>query len=304
MHVKELIQRKQNLSNIQLKVNNEKNILLINILKLTQKLNFYVNNSFLNVQILEALAGKYNIKSNYIEDVSFVKKSEQLLKLKNRFFKENELYIYLTEEQKYKTDSYSRYENIMLEKIKNKNIDFITIGNRAKEFASNNKLSVLKHFESSSVDNLASILRQLIRILFSENNYTRVHFVINSNKNHKNAFTILPISEFDVHKLLHLDVQNEYDNVINEYKIYPNIENFLEMQIMIFIENVINALITESSFYNAKNSLVTTNKKIKQLDEEIFKLGKKINRVKQEKQIEEIVLLTEKKKTIFHEGGK
>ncbi|MCU9938987.1 hypothetical protein NWQ34_05305 [Mycoplasmopsis felis] len=51
-----------------------------------------------------------------------------------------------------------------------------------------------------------------------------------------------------------------------------------------------------------QNALVSTNQKSKQLDEEIIKVSKKINRIKQEKQIEEIVLLTKKKKTIFEEG--
>ncbi|TDV22868.1 ATP synthase gamma subunit [Mycoplasmopsis mustelae] len=306
MHLKDIIQKKNNLENIKIKVNNDKNILLISIMKLTRKLTFYVDNALLNVQLMNALKNKYHIKNNFIEENTFLKKFRNLTKsqkLKNLISKEKELYIYLTEEQKYGTDSYSRYEKVILENITNKNVDFILIGNRAISFAKQNNLNVIKTFKNSAVPNLAKILTQLTKILYLDSDYTRVHFVINSNKNYKEAFTILPISNFDVDKLLHIDLENEFDKVIQDYKIHPNIEGFIDNQVSIFIENAINSLIIESSFYNAKNALVAANKKSKQLDEEILKVSKRINRVKQEKQIEEIVLLTKKKKTIFEENN-
>ncbi|WP_313770860.1 MSC_0622 family F1-like ATPase gamma subunit [Mycoplasmopsis felis] len=170
------------------------------------------------------------------------------------------------------------------------------------QFGAKNKLSVVKEFKNSSHKGLAKILTQLTKILFLDSIYKKIHFVINSNKNYKKPFTLLPLDNFDVDKLLNIKHTNSLDSVIKTYKIYPNIEGFIENQIHIFLENAINALIVESSFYNAKNALVSTNQKSKQLDEEIIKVSKKINRIKQEKQIEEIVLLTKKKKTIFEEG--
>ncbi|MBN4083249.1 F0F1 ATP synthase subunit gamma [Mycoplasma sp. CSL10137] len=303
MHLKDIVQKKNNLEHIKLKVNNDKNILLINIMKLTKTLSFYVENSVLNIQLIEALKNKYNIKNSFIENVSLVKNNNFLKSMKSKFIKEKELYIYLTEEQKYGTDSYSRYERNILENIKNKETDFITIGNRASQFAKQNNLSVIKSFENSSVNKLAKTLTQMTKILFIDNNYSRVHFVINSNKNFKKPFTILPLENFDIDKILGVKNKNRFDETIKDYKIFPNIETFIENQINIFLENSINSLITESSFYSAKNALVATNQKSKQLDDELLKISKRINRVKQEKQIEEIVLLTKKKKTVFEEGG-
>ncbi|MGZ9756671.1 MSC_0622 family F1-like ATPase gamma subunit [Mycoplasma sp. 4423] len=302
MHLKDIIQKKQNFENIKIKVNNDKNILLITIVKLTRKLAFYVDNALLNVQLIQALKNKYNIKNSFIEDISFVKNNSFLRNLKKSFIKEKELYIYLTEEQKYGTDSYTRYEKTILNKIKGKNVDFITIGNRALNFAKSNNLNVIKTFKSSAEKNLARTLAQLTKILYLDSEYKNVHLVINSNKNYKEPFTLLPMSNFDVGKLLNIHPENEFDKVIKDYKIYPNIESFIDNQITIFIENAINSLIIESSFYNAKNALVAANKKVKQLDEELLKVTKQIHRIKQEKQIEEIVLLTKKKQTIFEEG--
>lgn len=301
MHVKDIIQKKKNLENIKIKVDNDKSILLINIMKLTRKLSFYVDNALLNIKLINALKNKYNIKNSFIEDVSLIKKNMFFNKLKNKIVKEKVLYIYLTEEQKYKTDSYTRYERTILKNIQNKKADFILIGSRAKQFAQQNNLNVIKDFDNSEVDNLVKTLAQMVKFLFLESEYRLVNFVINSNKNFKEAFSLLPLVKFDVDKLLHIQPINEFDKVIQDYKIYPSIEGFIENEINIFLENSINALIIESSFYNTKNNLVTTNKKSKQLDEEILKVSKKIRRVKQEKEIEEITLLTRKKRTVFQE---
>ncbi|SYV97579.1 Uncharacterised protein [Mycoplasmopsis edwardii] len=296
MHIKDLIQKKNNLENIKIKVNNDKNILLINILNLTRRLSFYVDNALLNSQMLDGLKEKYNIKNNFIQ-------TNKIELLKQKIKKPKELYIYLTEEQKYGTDSYSRYEREILKRSKKVNIDFITIGERAKNFVTSNKLELIKDFENSSYKNLIKILTKIIKILFVETNYSKVNFVINSNKNYKDPFTILPLENFDVHKLLQIEENVGETDSLKEYKIYPNIENFIESQIFVFLENVINSLITESSFYNAKNNLVTIDKKIKQIDEELLIVNKRVNRAKQEKQIEEIILLTKKKKTIFDGGN-
>ncbi|VEU69288.1 Uncharacterised protein (plasmid) [Mycoplasmopsis canis] len=133
-----------------------KNILLINILNLTKKLSFYVDNSLLNSKLLNSLKTKYNIKNNFIQ-------SNKIEQAKNFFRKSKELYIYITEEQKYGTDSYSRYEKEILNRVKNSNIDFITIGERAKTFADQNELNVIKYFENSSIKNLSTILTKMIK---------------------------------------------------------------------------------------------------------------------------------------------
>lgn len=298
MHIKELVQKKQNLENIKLKVNNDKNILLINILNLTKKLSFYLDSALLNSNLLKFLKSKYTISNNFITD-------SKPTTHKFLFHKTRELYVYITEEQKYGTESYTRYENEILARAKKAEIDLITIGERAESFAQLHKFNQLLHFENTLFKNLTTLLTKTIKILFIENNYTKVNFVLNSNKNFKDVFTVLPLEAFDVAKLLHTEsVVDKNSQFLSFAEIYPNIENFIESQISIFLENAINSLITESSFYAAKNNLVTIDKKIKQLDDELLLLTKRINRVKQEKQIEEITFLTKKKRTIFEEGGK
>lgn len=79
MHLKDIIQKKNNLENIRVKVNNDKNILLITIMKLTKKLSFYLDNSLLNIQLINALKNKYSIKNNFV--------SSQNSKLINNFQK-------------------------------------------------------------------------------------------------------------------------------------------------------------------------------------------------------------------------
>ncbi|WP_416373769.1 hypothetical protein [Mycoplasmopsis felis] len=71
----------------------------------------------------------------------------------------------------------------------------------------------------------------------------------------------MPLDNFDVDKLLNIKHTNSLDSVIKTYKIYPNIEGFIENQIHIFLENAINALIVESSFYNAKRFSFNKSKK-------------------------------------------
>nr|WP_318030173.1 hypothetical protein [Mycoplasmopsis bovis] len=62
------------------------------------------------------------------------------------------------------------------------------------------------------------------------------------------------------------------------------------------------SLLVESSFYKSKIGLVSTNKIINELDDEMKKIGKKIIRIKRENEIEEIVLLTSNNKKFLTRG--
>ncbi|WP_330463653.1 MSC_0622 family F1-like ATPase gamma subunit [Metamycoplasma gateae] len=292
MHLKKWEEKLQNLQNISTKVNNSKNILLIDIMKLTKKIKFNISNALLNINLINAIKEKYAIKNKLINDANDKNKISK--KLSNIFKSKSTLWIYLTEKQKYSTDSYSRYEKRLLEVVNAKKDDFIVIGERALEFCKQNSFNVIKSFneEQKADRTLPWILSQFVKILYINNNYSKVNFVLNTNKNYNSYFTILPIDQFDVNKLVNEEEtqNNKFD--ITNYKIYPGIEEFIENEINIFLENAIYSLIIESSFYNAKNDLVTTNKIINQIDEEISKIKKKIVRTKRENEIEEIVLLT------------
>ena len=293
MDLTRLVTKVENLKKINMKVNNDKNILLINMMKLNKNLSYYIQSAVKNKNLIDAVGNQYNIKNMFVHKNT---KSNFLNKIKQIFVKQKELWIYTTEQQKYATDSYSRYERYILEKTKNKNVDFITIGDRAYNFCKQNKFNVIKDFPTNTQSILAFELSQIIKILYLEQNYRKVRFVLNTNKNFKGSFTILPTQEFDVYKLSSLTLIETNKLDIKDFKIFPNVETFIDNEANIFIENVVNSLLIESSFYTTKNALVTANKIIKDLDENIMKLSRQAMRVKRQNEIEEIIMLTSNNK--------
>lgn len=293
MDLTRLVTKVENLKKINMKVNNDKNILLINMMKLNKNLSYYIQSAIKNKNLIDAVGNQYNIKNMFVHKNT---KSNFLNKIKQIFVKQKELWIYTTEQQKYATDSYSRYERYILEKTKNKNVDFITIGDRAYNFCKQNKFNVIKDFPTNTQSILAFELSQIIKILYLEQNYRKVRFVLNTNKNFKGSFTILPTQEFDVYKLSSLTLIETNKLDIKDFKIFPNVETFIDNEANIFIENVVNSLLIESSFYTTKNALVTANKIIKDLDENIMKLSRQAMRVKRQNEIEEIIMLTSNNK--------
>lgn len=293
MDLTRLVTKVENLKKINMKVNNDKNILLINMMKLNKNLSYYIQSAIKNKNLIDAVGNQYNIKNMFVHKNT---KSNFLNKIKQIFIKQKELWIYTTEQQKYATDSYSRYERYILEKTKNKNVDFITIGDRAYNFCKQNKFNVIKDFPTNTQSVLAFELSQIIKILYLEQNYCKVRFVLNTNKNFKGSFTILPTQEFDVYKLSSSTLIETNKLDIKDFKIFPNVETFIDNEANIFIENVVNSLLIESSFYTTKNALVTANKIIKDLDENIMKLSRQAMRVKRQNEIEEIIMLTSNNK--------
>lgn len=293
MDLTRLVTKVENLKKINMKVNNDKNILLINMMKLNKNLSYYIQSAIKNKNLIDAVGNQYNIKNMFVHKNT---KSNFLNKIKQIFVKQKELWIYTTEQQKYATDSYSRYERYILEKTKNKNVDFITIGDRAYNFCKQNKFNVIKDFPTNTQSILAFELSQIIKILYLEQNYRKVRFVLNTNKNFKGSFTILPTQEFDVYKLSSSTLIETNRLDIKDFKIFPNVETFIDNEANIFIENVVNSLLIESSFYTTKNALVTANKIIKDLDENIMKLSRQAMRVKRQNEIEEIIMLTSNNK--------
>lgn len=293
MDLTRLVTKVENLKKINMKVNNDKNILLINMMKLNKNLSYYIQSAIKNKNLIDAVGNQYNIKNMFVHKNT---KSNFLNKIKQIFVKQKELWIYTTEQQKYATDSYSRYERYILEKTKNKNVDFITIGDRAYNFCKQNKFNVIKDFPTNTQSILAFELSQIIKILYLEQNYRKVRFVLNTNKNFKGSFTILPTQELDVYKLSSSTLIETNKLDIKDFKIFPNVETFIDNEANIFIENVVNSLLIESSFYTTKNALVTANKIIKDLDENIMKLSRQAMRVKRQNEIEEIIMLTSNNK--------
>nr|WP_318028753.1 hypothetical protein [Mycoplasmopsis bovis] len=256
-----------------------------------------------NKNMILALRNEYSFKSLLVSKDDYPFKSLAIIKkIRNLFIKPKELWIYLTEEQKYATDSYSRYENNILTNTKKVNADFITIGKRAAEFCKLNNLNIIYEIDNSDIySDLSWRLCQIIKFLFAQENYESLHFVINSNKNINGNFTILPVNEFNIDILSESSYESEDIN-IKSFKIFPNIDQYISSQINSFIENSVQSLLVESSFYKSKIGLVSTNKIINELDDEMKKIGKKIIRIKRENEIEEIVLLTSNNKKFLTRG--
>nr|WP_318028534.1 hypothetical protein [Mycoplasmopsis bovis] len=256
-----------------------------------------------NKNMILALRNEYSFKSLLVSKDDYPFKSLAIIKkIRNLFIKPKELWIYLTEEQKYATDSYSRYENNILTNTKKVNADFITIGKRATEFCKLNNLNIIYEIDNSDIySDLSWRLCQIIKFLFAQENYESLHFVINSNKNINGNFTILPVNEFNIDILSESSYESEDIN-IKSFKIFPNIDQYISSQINSFIENSVQSLLVESSFYKSKIGLVSTNKIINELDDEMKKIGKKIIRIKRENEIEEIVLLTSNNKKFLTRG--
>ena len=217
MDLTRLVTKVENLKKINMKVNNDKNILLINMMKLNKNLSYYIQSAIKNKNLIDAVGNQYNIKNMFVHKNT---KSNFLNKIKQIFIKQKELWIYTTEQQKYATDSYSRYERYILEKTKNKNVDFITIGDRAYNFCKQNKFNVIKDFPTNTQSVLAFELSQIIKILYLEQNYRKVRFVLNTNKNFKGSFTILPTQEFDVYKLSSSTLIETNKLDIKDFKIF------------------------------------------------------------------------------------
>ncbi|WP_031488947.1 MSC_0622 family F1-like ATPase gamma subunit [Ureaplasma canigenitalium] len=298
MQLKVHIDRKKNLQSILLKVNNDKNICLIDIMKLNKRLKHFINSSTLNRQLILTLDKKYRFQNEFIgDDVTKKTNGEFIKKVKKTFLRSHQLIVYITENQKFSTDSYTRYEKLIKKMIKESPADFICIGERAEKFCQEHGYNVLKSFTNDKNDHsIAPKLAKMVKIMYQEFNYEKVNFVLNSNKNFNNYFTILPIKHFDVDKLLSKDEKSildneDYDRFLN-YKIYPGIDTYINSQINIYIVNTIQSLLIESSFYEAKTRLVNYNQTTKNLDDLLLKLNKKIIKIKRENEIEEIVLLT------------
>ena len=299
MYLKTLEKKKTNLENIKLKIESDRNILLISIMKLIKKLEFYINNAVLNKNLITSLDKKYDLNNAVIGvDRRFLEKEKTKLdKFKSIFKKERQLWVYLVEEQKYTTDSYSRYERKILEMTKKVNADFIAVGPKAIEFCQKQKFRIMLSFVDKDSDpEFILKLIQTIKALYSEQDYEKVFFVINTNKSYDEPFQVLPIKNFNLTKLANIDEEKNIIDFTN-FKIYPNIKDFIDAQINIFLENSIHSLIIESSFYNAKNDLVYTNKSIRRVDDMINKINKKIRFAKQKKELEEIIMLTKKSKS-------
>ncbi|ADE19560.1 MSC_0622 family F1-like ATPase gamma subunit [Mycoplasma crocodyli] len=285
MDLRKLVQKTVVLNNAKTVLEVEKSLSLLTIFKLSKLLNANLARSNLNKSNIEYVSRLIDYNN-----VFFVKK--------NRNIKPN-IWIYLTEDEKYEVDGYSRFEKVILQNLKTDDL-LITIGKRAKEFTEKNNLVTYKSFDNAQSDNIINNVVSLIIKNYSTGKFDFVKFVLNTTKLHNKYIDILPIQNMDESFLGYNE--NKTNDLTNKF-VYPNAEIFVQNEIHNYLIYVVQSLFIESSFYTAKNKLVSENQLLNKIDDDIFIIKRKIARIKSEKQIEEIVMLSKNKSFVQLEKG-
>ncbi len=283
MELGKIEKKYKNIQHISKKVQNDKNILTISIMKKSNIINNNVELARNSQFILEFLKEKYNI-DGYLKP------------RKIPFFKGNtkELWIYVTEEKTKLTNPHERYEKLILKSRKKIKVDFITVGDSAFKFCKANKFNIIKSFEGKETDKIREEVAKFVSKVSEVENYKSIKFIINSNKNLHGYFTLFPFEESNISLLYRNSTKQNLEHDINKYQIIPEVNLFVKSLTRIYLFYSICSLMLESNLYNAKVSLVAINKTIKTVDEMILQLKRKIARVKRELELEELIMLTNK----------
>ncbi|AZG68622.1 MSC_0622 family F1-like ATPase gamma subunit [Mycoplasma struthionis] len=290
MNIKDLVTKKQSLEKIVKIVESDKNITLISILKLSKQINFFLERALHSQMLISTLDKKYEIENELLY-------SENSL-YRNEIKSIPKLWIYITEEEKFETNSYIRHEKLLKSDYNNKNDVIIAIGKRAISFAKEMKFNIIYQYEQNNVDVLSKVLPEFIIAYLLKNGFHNVRFIINSSKIKKLYLNVLPINEFE------LNLENKYQNLetltnINKLKIFPDVSSFIDSEIYSFLTYITLTLLSESALINQKYTLVAQNKTINDLDDRILFLNKKVIQAKRELEVEQISILS-KKKDMLH----
>ncbi|TPI02278.1 MSC_0622 family F1-like ATPase gamma subunit [Mycoplasma struthionis] len=290
MNIKDLVTKKQSLEKIVKIVESDKNITLISILKLSKQINFFLERALHSQMLISTLDKKYEIENELLY-------SENSL-YRNEIKSIPKLWIYITEEEKFETNSYIRHEKLLKSDYNNKNDVIIAIGKRAISFAEEMKFNIIYQYEQNNVDVLSKVLPEFIIAYLLKNGFHNVRFIINSSKIKKLYLNVLPINEFE------LNLENKYQNLetltnINKLKIFPDVSSFIDSEIYSFLTYITLTLLSESALINQKYTLVAQNKTINDLDDRILFLNKKVIQAKRELEVEQISILS-KKKDMLH----
>ncbi|WP_324673176.1 hypothetical protein U5U50_01270 [Mycoplasma sp. 888] len=273
-------------------VESKKNITLINLLRLSKQIGYCLDRANYSKFIIEQIIDKYSIN-----DFALNKKSDLLTlgRLKT-------LWIYITEEEKYSTNSYQRHEKYLLRAINKSNDSIIAIGQRAIKFASDNEFNILFSFQKNEVDYLNELLPKIIINNFKINDYANLNFVINSTKIKEKHIQLLPVN-MNNFKLKHHQHSQLFNSNINTHKISQDLNEFIDSETESYLNFAISSLLTESALIYEKYKLVAQNSTLNDLEEKIKFQKRQFLKVKREKEIEQISMLS-KKKDLLHEMRK
>ncbi|APJ38368.1 MSC_0622 family F1-like ATPase gamma subunit [Mycoplasmopsis pullorum] len=298
MHIKKIKTKLNSFSKLMKIVESNKNITLINILKLSKQISFYYERALSSKRIIESLLGS-NIVNNPIlnGETTFnifnIKKS-------NKFSISKTIWIYVTEEEKYSTNSYLKYEKNLIKNIK-KNDLIIPIGQRAINFATQNKYKILFSHSENQIDYLVHILPEFLLEFMEQNGFFNINFVINSSKTKQSFLSVLPLSKMDFNlNVRHLEMEKEMN--IKRMNIYPNLNKFINSELNSYLTYMVFTLLNESALINEKYKLVAQNQKIHDLEKKYKQMHLSMLRGKRELEVEQLSLLSSKK-DLLHTAG-
>ncbi|AWX42576.1 Uncharacterised protein [Metamycoplasma cloacale] len=274
-------------------ISSNKNITLINILKLTKEISFYYQRAKESKYLIESLDKQYDIYHPLITGKQNLLNVFKLSKNKHKI-----LWIYITETEQYETNSYSKHEKILTEKFR-KNSDFIiAIGKRAIDFTTKNEYEIVYKALENNVEELTRYLPSFIEHFATSQKINGINFLINSSKIKQHYLSVLPLEDFSFDFKHYKSTPVEEINV-NKLNILPNLNSFVDAEMHSYLTYITLTLLSESALINEKYKLVEQNKKINQLEDREAHLKLSLLRAKRELEVEQISLLT-KKKDILH----
>ncbi|SJZ43498.1 MSC_0622 family F1-like ATPase gamma subunit [Mycoplasmopsis verecunda] len=300
MQIKKIKQKAQSLEKILKIVESQKNMVLINILRLSQQIGSYFQKANQSKLFIDYLANNYSLSNPLIQPVN-----NQyywiFTKLLNKKTNSNKtIWIYVTEEEKYETNSYKKYEDYLANNV-NKHDLFICIGKRAINFATQNQYSVIFESEFNDVLALTDILPDYLLAYLEANGFYNIKFVLNSAKTKELSLNIVPLNDLN----FELDVyqkNTQYLDLDNKH-IYPDVENFVQAEFKSYLTYMCLALLSESNLIYQKYSLVSLNQKINDLEKKQKRYKLEVLRAKRELEVEQTSILS-KKKDLLHENSK
>ncbi|MHA3846114.1 MSC_0622 family F1-like ATPase gamma subunit [Mycoplasma sp. VS276A1] len=298
MHIKKIKQKAESLDKILTIVESQKNINLINILRLSQQIGMYFQRANQSKAYIDYLASQYSITNPLIQPennhyLSFLNK----LIHKTNINTYKTIWVYITEEEKYETNSYRKYEDFLLSNIA-KNDSFIAIGPRAIKFAKENNLDIIFNADTNEVAYLTDVLPDFLEAYLETNEFCKIKFVLNSSKTKQLSLNVIPISELNFDLDLYRKEATSYS--LEGLHIYPDINSFVNSQLNSYLTYMTLALLSESSLIYEKYSLVAINQKINDLEKKQKRLALEVLRAKRELEVEQISILS-KKKDLLHE---
>lgn len=280
-------------------VESKKNITLIDILKLSKRISIYYERAIQSKDIVQTLLEDHNVDSPLLDFSALVSEKSFFNKFKKVAAKKT-IWVYVTEEEKYSTNSYFKHEKSLQEFFKEGDL-MIAIGARAINFATQNGYPILFKSETNDLDRLANTLPALIESYYQNYGFHNLRFVLNSSKVKNSYLDVLPMESLNFNlNVKNLDLEATID--IKKMNIYPDIKEFIETEMIAYLTYIFYTLLNESALIYLKYKLVAQNQKINDLEKKFKQTKLYMLRGKRELEIEELSLLS-KKKDLLHEKG-